>query len=126
MTTIAIIGAGPGLGASVAERFGREGFSVALISRTPEKLDRLGDRLTSRGIVARSYAADVRDRAALTSALDAASAELGPIEVPSIQPRAQPRVSAPRSGDHRGRHYCSNGVLNPRADDRRRTDPARV
>ena len=33
MTTIAIIGAGAGLGAAVARRFGAEGFAVALISR---------------------------------------------------------------------------------------------
>ena len=32
MTTIAIIGAGPGLGAAVAKRFGAEGFAVALIA----------------------------------------------------------------------------------------------
>ncbi|MFI9408550.1 hypothetical protein [Nocardia gamkensis] len=30
MTSIAIIGAGPGLGAATARRFGREAFSVAL------------------------------------------------------------------------------------------------
>ena len=33
MTTVAIIGAGPGLGAAVARRFGTEGFSVALVRR---------------------------------------------------------------------------------------------
>ena len=86
MTTIAVIGAGPGLGAAVAERFGREGFSVALISRTQEKLDLLTNDLTERGIVARSFAADVRDRAALARALDAVSGELGPIEVLQYSP----------------------------------------
>ncbi len=39
MHTIAIVGAGPGLGAAVARRFGREGFAVALISRDQAKLD---------------------------------------------------------------------------------------
>ncbi|HEV7948517.1 MAG TPA: SDR family NAD(P)-dependent oxidoreductase, partial [Glaciihabitans sp.] len=38
MPVIAIVGAGPGLGAAVARRFGREGFSVALISRDQSKL----------------------------------------------------------------------------------------
>src|SRR5665647_2234124 len=33
MTSIAIIGAGTGLGAAVARRFGAEGFTVGLISR---------------------------------------------------------------------------------------------
>jgi NAD(P)-dependent dehydrogenase (short-subunit alcohol dehydrogenase family) len=31
---IAIFGAGPGLGRSVALRFGREGFRVALVARS--------------------------------------------------------------------------------------------
>lgn len=35
MPVIAIVGAGPGLGLSIARRFGRQGFAVALISRTP-------------------------------------------------------------------------------------------
>ena len=86
MTTIAIIGAGPGLGAAAAARFGREGFSVALISRSQDKLDRLSDDLTSGGVEARGYAADVRDRAALTSALESAATELGPIEVLQYSP----------------------------------------
>lgn len=33
MTTISIIGAGPGLRAAVAKKFGSEGFAVALIAR---------------------------------------------------------------------------------------------
>lgn len=39
MTTIAIVGAGKGLGLAVAERFAREGFAVALISRNQDRLD---------------------------------------------------------------------------------------
>jgi NAD(P)-dependent dehydrogenase (short-subunit alcohol dehydrogenase family) len=31
MTTIAIVGAGPGLGAAIARRFGDEGHSIALV-----------------------------------------------------------------------------------------------
>ena len=32
---IVVVGAGPGLGASVARRYGREGYDVALLSSTP-------------------------------------------------------------------------------------------
>ena len=39
MATLAIVGAGPGLGAAVARRFGREGFAIALVSRDQTKLD---------------------------------------------------------------------------------------
>ncbi|NYI41471.1 SDR family NAD(P)-dependent oxidoreductase [Demequina lutea] len=79
MPTMAIIGAGPGLGAAVARRFGREGFSVALIARDQSKLDSLAAELRESGVEARGYAADVRDAAALETALARAAAELGPI-----------------------------------------------
>jgi NAD(P)-dependent dehydrogenase (short-subunit alcohol dehydrogenase family) len=60
MTTIAIIGAGPGLGAAVARRFGAEGFDVALVvpgaitpghpTHDPDVLaERLWQMHTSRG-----------------------------------------------------------------------------
>ncbi|MEX5718176.1 SDR family NAD(P)-dependent oxidoreductase [Geodermatophilus maliterrae] len=41
MTTIAIVGAGRGLGAASARRFGRQGFDVALLSRSQERVDAL-------------------------------------------------------------------------------------
>lgn len=86
MPTIAIIGAGPGLGAAVARRFGREGFAVALVSRDQEKLDRLAAELGKDGIVARGYAADVREGAALEAALERAAADLGPVTVLQYSP----------------------------------------
>lgn len=61
MTTIAIVGAGAGLGQATAHRFGREGFSVALISRTQANVDKLAADLDEEGITARGYAANVRD-----------------------------------------------------------------
>ncbi|WP_225753252.1 SDR family oxidoreductase [Actinotalea sp. Marseille-Q4924] len=86
MPTIAIIGAGPGLGAAVARRFGAEGFSVALISRDQAKLDEMAAGLQDAGLVARGYAADVRDPAALETALRRAADELGPISVLQYSP----------------------------------------
>ena len=86
MSTIAIIGAGPGLGAAVARRFGAEGFSVALISRDQAKLDRLAAELEDGDLIARGYAADVLDTAALEDALTRAAAELGPISVLQYSP----------------------------------------
>ncbi|MEV4229069.1 SDR family NAD(P)-dependent oxidoreductase, partial [Streptomyces bobili] len=50
MPVIAVIGAGPGLGLSIARRFGKEGFQVALVSRTQDKLDALAARLAEEGI----------------------------------------------------------------------------
>ena len=86
MPTLAIVGAGPGLGAAVARRFGREGFAVALLSRDQEKLDSLAADLGNDGIVARGYAADVRDPATLEAALERAAADLGPVTVLQYSP----------------------------------------
>lgn len=95
MTTIAIIGAGPGLGAAVARRFGREGFDVALVSRSLERTTALAAELAAEGITARGFAADVRDPKALEAALDAATATLGPIEVVQYSPVPQPDFMRP-------------------------------
>jgi NADP-dependent 3-hydroxy acid dehydrogenase YdfG len=83
---IAIIGAGPGLGAAVARRFGREGFSIALISRNQSKLDAMADELTADGITARGFTADVREPATLEQALAAAAADLGAITALQYSP----------------------------------------
>lgn len=86
MPTLAIIGAGPGLGAAVARRFGREGFAIALISRDQAKLDALAGELAQDGVTAAGFAADVRDGASLEAALAAAAARLGPITALQYSP----------------------------------------
>ena len=86
MPVIAIIGAGPGLGAAVARKFGREGFSIALISRNRSKLDDMAAQLEAAGVTARGYSADVRVAAELDDALARAAAELGPITALQYSP----------------------------------------
>ncbi|MGW3358291.1 SDR family NAD(P)-dependent oxidoreductase [Streptomyces bungoensis] len=86
MSTVAIVGAGPGLGAAVARRFGREGFRVALVARDRERLDALVGELAAEGIEARGFTADVRRPEELTAALKAAAAALGPVEVLQYSP----------------------------------------
>ncbi len=89
MTTIAIIGAGRGLGAAVARRFGAEGFTVALISRNQARVDSLADELTAEGIPARGFVADVRDPASIAAMLEQVTETLGPIEVLQYSPLPQ-------------------------------------
>ncbi len=86
MPTIAIIGAGPGLGAATARRFAREGFAVALISRDQAKLDDLATTLQGEGVDARGYAADVLDPAALEDVLARAATDLGAITTLQYSP----------------------------------------
>ncbi len=89
MTTLAIIGAGKGLGAAVARRFGKEGFAVALISRHQGRLDALASELEADGVQARGFTADVRDPQSIAAALEKATETLGPIEVLQYSPLPQ-------------------------------------
>jgi NADP-dependent 3-hydroxy acid dehydrogenase YdfG len=84
--SIVIVGAGPNLGLAVAQRFGREGFAVGLVSRNQEKLDGLAAQLDAEGIRATGAAADIRDAAGLDGAIRALAAELGPVEVLEYSP----------------------------------------
>ena len=68
-TTIAIVGAGSGLGLETARRFAREGFAVALISRHQGRLDELAATLRAEGVTAEGFAANVRDQVSLRTAL---------------------------------------------------------
>lgn len=88
MPTIAIVGAGPGMGLAIARTFGSRGFDVALIARTKEKLQTLVGRLGQEDITAAAFPADVMDRASLTDALDAAKARFGGIDVLEYSPAA--------------------------------------
>lgn len=79
--TIAVFGAGPGLGRSVASRFGREGFGVALIARTQARLDEFRAELTGEGVDAAAFVADLADRDALAATVEAIDARFGGIDV---------------------------------------------
>ncbi|MFK0152441.1 SDR family NAD(P)-dependent oxidoreductase [Streptomyces sp. NPDC090499] len=89
MSSVAIVGAGPGLGAAVARRFGREGFAVALLARDGDRLGALAGELAREGVRARGFAVDVRDPLALAEALARAAGELGTIEVLQYSPVPQ-------------------------------------
>ena len=95
MPTFAIIGAGAGLGLASARRFGREGFNVALVSRTQNSLDELVGKLSDEGVTARGYAANVHDLDALRGALDAAVADLDTISALQYSPIPSKRYLTP-------------------------------
>ncbi|UZG60493.1 SDR family NAD(P)-dependent oxidoreductase [Rhodococcus opacus] len=89
MTSIAIVGAGQGLGAAVARKFGAEGFAVGLISRNQGRVDGLADQLSKDGVAAKGFAADVRDPNSIARALEKVTEMLGPIEVLQYSPLPQ-------------------------------------
>ena len=86
MTTIAIYGAGPALGMAAARRFGREGFRVALVARSRERLDALARDLSADGVEAAGFQADIVDRSAALRAADQIEARFGAIDVLEYSP----------------------------------------
>jgi len=77
--TIVVAGYGPGISDAVARRFGREGYAVALVGRTAERLTAAVESLTKNGIEARAYPADVGEPDAVRRLVRDASRALGPI-----------------------------------------------
>lgn len=77
MSGAVIIGAGPGIGRSVARRFAREGLPIALIARNAATVEGVANAVRPLGVPVVSLTADSTDEDALRSALDAASEELG-------------------------------------------------
>lgn len=61
MPTIAILGAGPGLGLGVARRYGKEGYRVVLVARREEKLTEYATKLTMDGVTASTVVGDLTD-----------------------------------------------------------------
>jgi NAD(P)-dependent dehydrogenase (short-subunit alcohol dehydrogenase family) len=86
MNTAVVVGAGPGLGLSIARKFGGSGMQVALISRKREKLDGLVQILKGEKIDARGFVGDVSDQASITGALSQVETECGPIEFLEYSP----------------------------------------
>ena len=85
---IVVVGAGPGLGAAVARRFGRAGYDVALLSRDQQQLDDLGAQLQSEGITTGWSAVDVTDETALRGAVARLAQHAGRLDVLHFNPSA--------------------------------------
>ena len=79
--TLVIVGYGTGISTAVAEKFGAEGFSVALVARNEAHLAAGVAALTAKGIAAAAFPADASDLAAVRAALGKVRAKLGPIAV---------------------------------------------
>ncbi len=67
--SIMIIGAGPGIGQAVAERFGREGWHVVLTARSADRLADLSAALSGQGLQVSTLQADAYDPVALRKAV---------------------------------------------------------
>ncbi|EXG82116.1 SDR family NAD(P)-dependent oxidoreductase [Cryptosporangium arvum] len=84
--TIAVFGAGTGLGSAIARRFAREGYRVALVARRPAPLDDLVRELAAGGVEAYAFPADLTATADVPALLAAVEEKLGPIDVVEYAP----------------------------------------
>jgi NAD(P)-dependent dehydrogenase (short-subunit alcohol dehydrogenase family) len=76
-----VLGVGPGLGATVARRFAREGFAVGLMARGKESLAAAREEVEALSGTALAVTADATDAASVASSFDRVREELGEPEV---------------------------------------------
>jgi short-subunit dehydrogenase len=79
--TIAIFGAGPGLGVSIARRFAAEDFRVALVARNAARLDALVEQLAAEGIEVAGFTADLAAPDEIPALITAIRDRFGRIDV---------------------------------------------
>lgn len=86
MKTLAIVGAGPLLGLSLAKKFGLHDFRIALIARNQEKLDMYVRDLRALQIEAAGFSADVLNTSQLEAALIRVKETFGPVDMLEYSP----------------------------------------
>lgn len=97
---VVVVGAGPGLGFSVARKFAEQGHPVALLSRSKERLETLASQInglsggTGRAV---AYAVDVQDEASVNT---------------TIQQVQDHFASGKAGAEHQGA-FIHTGVFNP-------------
>jgi short-subunit dehydrogenase len=78
--SIAVFGAGPGLGQAVAYRYAREGYTIVLVARRPEPLDLLAKDLISAGATVHAIAADLSHTDATPQLAEQIRAKVGSLD----------------------------------------------
>ncbi len=81
MPHLLVVGAGPGIAAATARRFGSDGSAVGLVARREDGLAELGSALRDTGVRCGWRRADAADPRSLTTAIAALADELGPVDV---------------------------------------------
>jgi NAD(P)-dependent dehydrogenase (short-subunit alcohol dehydrogenase family) len=76
-----VTGGSSGIGLRIAERFAEHGAKVTILGRNPDKLDAAAAAIRSAGGIVETAVADVRDYAAVESALERTRAAHGSIDI---------------------------------------------
>ena len=75
--TILVCGYGPGIANAVARKFGAEGFSVALVGRSRDRLSTATRELETGGVKVAAFPTDLADPSAMAGLVADVSRELG-------------------------------------------------
>ena len=78
--SIAVFGAGPGLGHAVARRYAHDGYDVVLVARRQEPLELLAQELTDAEVTAHVITADLADTDAIPALADQIRAQVGHLD----------------------------------------------
>ena len=78
--SIAVFGAGPGLGQAVARRYAREGYDVILVARRRDQLERLAKDLASGGATVHVISADLSDTGAVPALAEQVRTQVGHLD----------------------------------------------
>ena len=76
-----LVGAGDAIGAAVALRFAKGGYTVCICRRDAAKSQKLVDELTSSGLKIHAFSVDARQEAEVQALFAKVEKEIGPIEV---------------------------------------------
>jgi NADP-dependent 3-hydroxy acid dehydrogenase YdfG len=76
-----VCGHGPGISDHVAQKFGAEGFSVALVARSADRLSKAVAALEAKNVRAAAFAVDLGDPNAVKKLVADVHAQLGPITI---------------------------------------------
>lgn len=87
--TAVIVGLGPGFGEAFAWRLAKEGYSVAVSSRTASYLEGFAEDLRDAGHEALAVPMDVTDPDSVARGFETVREELGPADVVSVQASAE-------------------------------------
>jgi short-subunit dehydrogenase len=86
--SIAILGAGPGLGQAVARRYAHSGYDVVLVARRPDQLQRLAAELSELGGSVHVVPADLSDPAGIPAVAEQIRTRVGELHTLYYGPTA--------------------------------------